>query len=219
MPATPSERAFAARVRNAARAASGGAGSAPNSARLRTRLGSATARCCSTIVPIEWPTQCARAMFSRAHTASAASTMRASDSSPSTRCERPLPGKSRRTHAIARERRHQRREAVRRAAQAVHAHHRIAAAFVLDGDAIESVKCHATTRTVLDRADAVDLDAHHVARFQPLRRVEPHADAGRRAGRDDVARVQGDAARAGLDQHVGCRRSGRAFAGPGAIRR
>ena len=48
---------------------------------------------------------------------------------------------------------------------------------------------------VLDRADALDLAAHAVARLEEDRRVAEHADAGRRAGRDDVARLEGDGAR------------------------
>ena len=73
MPAAPS-RAFAARARIAARAGSGGAISGPNSARLRTSFGAATARCWQTMVPIEWPIQCARVTLSRVQTESSVST-------------------------------------------------------------------------------------------------------------------------------------------------
>ena len=94
MPAVPSPRALAARARIAARAASGGAISGPNSAMLRTSFGAATARCWQTMVPIEWPSQCARVTFSRVQTESSVSTKRSIVSGPSTRCERALPGMS-----------------------------------------------------------------------------------------------------------------------------
>ena len=43
---------------------------------------------------------------------------------------------------------------------------------------------------VLDRAEALDLDAHDVARLEEARRVHRHADAARRAGEDKVARLE-----------------------------
>src|SRR5207248_2730746 len=46
---------------------------------------------------------------------------------------------------------------------------------------------------VFERAQAVDLDAHGVARLQVFRRREADANARGRAGRDHVARVQRDA--------------------------
>ena len=45
---------------------------------------------------------------------------------------------------------------------------------------------------VLDRADALDLAAHAVARLEEHRRVAEHADARRRAGGDEVARLERD---------------------------
>ena len=45
---------------------------------------------------------------------------------------------------------------------------------------------------ILHRADALDLAADAVARLEEDRRVAEDADAGRRAGRDDVARLEGD---------------------------
>ena len=47
---------------------------------------------------------------------------------------------------------------------------------------------------VLDRADALDLAADAVARLEEDRRVAEDADAAGRAGGDDVAGLQGDAA-------------------------
>src|SRR5690242_10788226 len=67
--------------------------------------------------------------------------------------------------------------------------------------AMRAGSCGSAEReAVLDRADAVDLDAIGVAVDEPLRRLEAHADAGRRAGRDHVARAERDAARARLDE-------------------
>src|SRR5919205_1757159 len=43
---------------------------------------------------------------------------------------------------------------------------------------------------VLDRSQALDLDAHDVAGPQELRRVERHADAVRRAGEDEGAGLE-----------------------------
>src|SRR5436190_8296414 len=45
---------------------------------------------------------------------------------------------------------------------------------------------------MLDRAEALDLDPDAVTGLQEARRVEREADAGRRAGQDEVARLQGD---------------------------
>jgi hypothetical protein len=94
MPAVPSARALAARARIAVRAASGGAISGPNRAMLRTSFGAVTATCWQTMVPSEWPIQCARVTFSRVQTESSVSTKRSMVSGPSTRCERALPGMS-----------------------------------------------------------------------------------------------------------------------------
>ena len=52
------------------------------------------------------------------------------------------------------------------AAEAVHADDGVALALVLDGDRVDEVQGHRASPSlepVLDRADAVDLDAHHVA--------------------------------------------------------
>ena len=94
MPAVPSARALAARARIAVRAASGGAISGPNKAMLRTSFGAVTATCWQTMVPSEWPIQCARVTFRRVQTESNVSTKRSTVSGPSTRCERALPGMS-----------------------------------------------------------------------------------------------------------------------------
>src|SRR4051795_2644942 len=51
---------------------------------------------------------------------------------------------------------------------------------------------------VLDRAEALDLDAHDVAGGQERRRVEADAHARRRAGEDQVAGLE----RAGLAQEA-----------------
>ena len=58
----------------ASRAASGGAISGPNSATLATIFGCDAAMCWQTMVPIEWPTQCARLTSSLVQTFSSAST-------------------------------------------------------------------------------------------------------------------------------------------------
>ena len=73
MPAAPS-RALAARAVIAARAASGGAINGPKSATLATRFGWAAAMCWQTMVPIEWPIQCARVTFRRSQTSSMSAT-------------------------------------------------------------------------------------------------------------------------------------------------
>jgi hypothetical protein len=51
---------------------------------------------------------------------------------------------------------------------------------------------------VLDRAQALDLDPHDVARLEEAARVHRHADPARRAGQDQVARRE----RAGLRDEV-----------------
>src|SRR3954451_9042798 len=56
---------------------------------------------------------------------------------------------------------------------------------------------------VLDRAEPLDLDPHDVAVGQQLRRVEVGADPGRRAGEDDVARLQGDRLGQEVDERLG----------------
>src|SRR3954453_4259825 len=43
---------------------------------------------------------------------------------------------------------------------------------------------------VLDRAEPLDLHAHHVAVLEELRRVHRHADAARCAGQDEVAGLE-----------------------------
>ena len=48
---------------------------------------------------------------------------------------------------------------------------------------------------ILEGADAVDLDPDDVAGLEVARRVEADADAGRRAGGDDVAGLQRHAGR------------------------
>ena len=47
---------------------------------------------------------------------------------------------------------------------------------------------------ILDRADALDLAAHPVARLEEDRRIPEDADARRRPGGDDVARLERDRA-------------------------
>ena len=42
---------------------------------------------------------------------------------------------------------------------------------------------------MLDRAQPLDLDLHHVTRLQELRRVQRHPDAARRPGEDQVANL------------------------------
>src|SRR3954454_3829600 len=51
---------------------------------------------------------------------------------------------------------------------------------------------------MLDVAERLDLDPHDVARAQELPRVHRHADAARRAGQDEVPRLE----RAGLRDEV-----------------
>ena len=72
---------------------------------------------------------------------------------------------------------------------------------------------------VLDRAQPLDLDPDDVARLQELRRVEPHPDAARRAGQDQVARLQ--RARLGdeIDQLLAAEDQVGGVASPGAARR
>src|SRR5688572_27787963 len=53
---------------------------------------------------------------------------------------------------------------------------------------------------VLERADAVDLDAHTIAALQEFRRVEADADATGGAGRNHVTRHQRDGGRDRLDE-------------------
>src|SRR5205085_3512758 len=202
IPATPSARALAARPRMATRAGSGGAISGPNKAMLLTSFGAATARCWQTMVPSEWPIQCARVTPSRLQTESSVSTKRSIVSGPSTRCERALPGMSTRITRC-------------RASAGISGWNE----FVLpprpctqttaspspsSSTTTRSIRCSVTAspsfEAVLDRADAVDLDPHDVAGAEPLGRLEAHADAGHRAGGDDVAGKERDAARAGLDQ-------------------
>src|SRR5262245_17585288 len=102
MPATPSPRALFARALMLVRATSGGASSGPNRARLRTRLGSRAARCVATIVPSEWASTCARSTSRLDRTLRQACRKRSIDNGPSTRCDRPEPGRSKRT-AVKRE--------------------------------------------------------------------------------------------------------------------
>src|SRR4029453_15308453 len=94
MPASPSARAFSPRARMPGRAVSGGHSSGPKSARLRTSRGAATARWNATIVPSECAATCTRSKPSAAHTRCIACTKRSIESGPSTRCERPEPGRS-----------------------------------------------------------------------------------------------------------------------------
>lgn len=47
---------------------------------------------------------------------------------------------------------------------------------------------------VLNRAEAVDFNAHHVAGLQELRRLRGEGNARRRASVDDIAGLQGQAA-------------------------
>ena len=47
--------------------------------------------------------------------------------------------------------------------------------------------CGVSGDRVLDRAEPLDLDTHDVAGAEEARRVQAHADAGRRAGEDQVA--------------------------------
>jgi hypothetical protein len=87
----------------------------------------------------------------------------------------------------------------------VHEDHRVALASGVHRHAVDPDEAHRGPplgEAVLDGADAVDLDAHDVAVAQPARRLEAHAHAGGRAGGDDVAGVERDAARAGLDQRL-----------------
>ncbi len=58
----------------------------------------------------------------------------------------------------------------------------------------------AQAHRIFQHADAGELDLHRVAGLQVFRRVEADADADRRAGRDDVAGIERDAGRDGLDQ-------------------
>ena len=97
MPASPSLRAFSPRAFRPGRAASGGDSNGPNSARLRTSCGATLARWNATIVPIEWATTWARSTCRAAQTRSIACTKRSIVSGPSTRAERPEPGRSGRT--------------------------------------------------------------------------------------------------------------------------
>ena len=203
MPAVPSPRAFAARARIAVRAASGGAISGPNRAMLRTSFGAATARCWQTMVPSEWPSQCARVTLSRVQTESSVSTKRSIVSGPSTAVRAGAARHVDADHAVARQRRHQRREGVAAAAEAVHADDGVALAFVLDDDPIEDVQRHGgashSNRFSIAPMPSISIRTTSPAP-QPLRRLEAHADARRRAGGDDVAGIERDAARAGLDQ-------------------
>src|ERR1700741_3813329 len=96
----PSRLALDARARIFALACSGGASSGPNSARLLTRPGSAAARCVATMVPIEWPTTCAFSPLAAAMARCAASTNLLVERAPSTRLERPEPGRSKRTRLL-----------------------------------------------------------------------------------------------------------------------
>ena len=89
-------RAWAARVRMAARAGSGGASRGPKRARLATRPGSDAARCAAMIVPIECATTCARSIPVLCITRSALSTNSVNERGASTRWERPDPGRSNR---------------------------------------------------------------------------------------------------------------------------
>src|ERR1700722_9815224 len=55
---------------------------------------------------------------------------------------------------------------------------------------------------VLDRADAVNLDADQIAGFEKARRLHRKGDSGRRAGRNDRSGQQGAYGGEGLDLSV-----------------
>ena len=174
MPTMPSSRAFAARARMPARAASGGAASGPNSARPRLASARCAARCWQTIVPIEWPIQVACAMPSATAHPQRRRRSTSIDSGPSARAASvPLPGRSTRIDARPRaKRRHQRRQRVGRCRRG-RARRTMASPSPSTSTAIRSMRVHAhgSLDAVLERADAVDLDAHHVAVLQPARRA------------------------------------------------
>ena len=100
MPCIPSCLALAARARMFALAWSGGASSGPKSARLFTALGSPAARCAATIVPMEWATTCAFSTWAAAIARLVASRNFSTERGPSTRHERPQPGRSKRTRLL-----------------------------------------------------------------------------------------------------------------------
>ena len=56
--------------------------------------------------------------------------------------------------------------------------------------------CH----RIFQHADAVNLDPHHIARLQVLRRLKTNAHAHWRAGGDHVTGIERDARAQGLDQ-------------------
>ena len=53
---------------------------------------------------------------------------------------------------------------------------------------------------VLDEADVLDLDAHHITHREEAWWIHGHTDAGWRAGADDVTRLQRADRREDLDQ-------------------
>ena len=196
MPAVPSSRAFSPRARMSPRAASGGAISGPNRARLRTSDGlrqppGAGTRCCPSSGRAKW----ARVMSSRAHTACTASTMLLDRQRPpasphaSGRC----PGRSMRTTRWRGERSHQRRQGVGAAAQPVHADDGVAFAFVLHGQLVDQLEAHVargrqSSSKRFSMAPMPSISMRTTSPWpQPLRRLEAHAHARRRAGGDDVA--------------------------------
>ena len=144
MPAAPSPRAFAARARIAVRAASGGAISGPNSARLRTSLRRAPRRGAGRrSCPSNGRASARASMSRRAQTASTRRRRSAAiESAPSTALRAAAAGQVDADHAVAGQRRHQRRPGVGAAAQAVDADDGVALAFVLHRDAIDRVQGH-----------------------------------------------------------------------------
>ena len=61
-------------------------------------------------------------------------------------------------------------------------------------------------------AQAIDAERYHVAGFQERRRLHAEADAGGRAGDDDVARLQDEILRAAPDQVAAVEDHGRGIA-------
>ena len=147
---------------------------------------------------------------------------RRSSAGPRPGAERPEPGRSGRTRAMARQapaaaastrstcRPGRGSSARRRPSPSI-------------STAMRSTNCVAMARNLLDgvleRTDAVDLDAHAIAAAQVFRRVEADADARRRAGGDDVAGIERDAGRDGRDQGRDVEDQVARSARPGAARR